>query len=510
MDSTRAAQVRAQHGPLYAALGLGWLLITIAAFAAVVHDDWERIEAEFLRHAEHEIVVLRDRLRGNEAVLDGLAAFLGSVEHPTHPQLAAFAERILRAHPDDRYTLGVVEQVSADARPAFEAALALRSGDDGRISRFDYAGGRTWGPVARKPYYFPLSFVWPETAETRPLLGLDFDSVPHLRAVMRSAEQRGASASSAPFERISGAWAYVMIKPAHPAVADGEAAQHRHFAVLVVDGGALRPGRIAARTDYAVVALMPDGRPAGVLFDKPASEPVRANERLLLPTLRFDAPDYSSSQPVQLRLGRQMRWADASVDALVGVAVAAATALVLTRLYVRRHYRDALHEREAYDEALHSALHDALTALANRSLLTDRIRQALAQWFRRREPFALFFIDLDCFKDINDRHGHEAGDAVLRAVAARLEAGVRELDTAARIAGDEFVVLVSGPATPAALQALADKLKELIAQPIRLPDGAEIRVSASLGISRCPDDGEDIDRLLDSADRAMYRYKHHA
>lgn len=508
MKSRRAGPFRSRDGPLYAALVLAWLLLSAVAFAVVLHRDWERLETEFLRYAEHEVITIRDRLRRHQAALDGFAAFLGSVDHPSHAQLAAFAADVLRAEPH-LHAIEMVERVTAHERPVFERALALRTGGNGRISRFDYLAGRTWGPVAHKAQYFPVSFVWPETEQSRVILGLDFDSAPHLRAALHSADQSGAAVASEPFELVQGPMAFVMIKPARNfADADASAlARHQRFAVLVVRAARLRPETLAPDTDHAVVALTADGRPGQTLFEARAAERPGRLERVLLPATQFNAPDYSTSRAVLLRLDRQMRWRDASLHVLAAVTVVSVAALWALGWYVREHYRKAISERDDHERARFSALHDPLTGLANRSLLRDRIRQALALWHRRREPFALFFLDLDRFKEINDNHGHEAGDAVLREVAARLLRSVRELDTVARIAGDEFVVLVSGTASHDILEALADKLTSEVARPMRLPDEAEHAVTVSLGMSICPDDGEEIDTLLNSADRAMYRYK---
>lgn len=501
---------RSRDGPLYAALVLAWVLLSALAVAVVLHDDQERVEAEFLAHAEHEVLAIRDRLRSNEAVLDGFSAFLGSIEAPSHAQLSAFAEHVLQRHPHI-YMIEVVERVASEERSAFERALALRTGDNGRISRFDYAAGRSWGPVPQKPDYFPVSFIWPESEQSMPILGLDIDSVPHLRAVLRGADRSGAASSSEPFELVEGPRAFVMIRPARllaePMV--GDTPRHRRFAMLVVKTSSLRPDTLESHTDHQVFAVLPDGRPAEPLFDAPATDPVGRLERLLLPQLDFVAPDYSTSRTVQLRMHRQMRWTDASVHALAAIALVSAGAFWFLMLYVRQHHLKALQTEAEHALARFGALHDPLTGLANRNLLRDRLRLALAQWHRHRNACAVFFIDLDRFKEINDRHGHEAGDAVLREVAARLAGGVRESDTVARVAGDEFVVLVSGTAERAALAALADKLRAEIAKPMCLPDGAEVVVTASLGIGVCPDDGDQVDALLNGADRAMYLYKQH-
>ena len=158
------------------------------------------------------------------------------------------------------------------------------------------------------------------------------------------------------------------------------------------------------------------------------------------------------------------------------------------------------------DELDSLASRDSLTGLLNRRVFLDRLEHALAQVRRSHQPLALLFIDLDRFKAINDLHGHAAGDAVLQTLAQRLLALVREADTVARIGGDEFVILLdpAGPQLDAGV--VADKVRELLAQPI--PFGAQqLQSGASIGIGRYPDDGTTVGELLSAADRAMYAVK---
>jgi diguanylate cyclase (GGDEF)-like protein len=164
--------------------------------------------------------------------------------------------------------------------------------------------------------------------------------------------------------------------------------------------------------------------------------------------------------------------------------------------------------RESREQLEHQATHDDLTGVVNRKLLADRLEHARAHAARYNEHFALLVVDLDQFKPINDTHGHAAGDALLVAVARRLEAGVRASDTVARTGGDEFVVILDGVAGRAEAMAIADKLAAAIAAPIEHQDAAEpLTIGASIGVSLYPDDGDDTPALLRHADHAMYQRK---
>lgn len=162
--------------------------------------------------------------------------------------------------------------------------------------------------------------------------------------------------------------------------------------------------------------------------------------------------------------------------------------------------------KDNQEELEHLAQHDMLTGLPNRRLFQDRLDQALAHARRYREQVCLFFIDLDSFKAVNDRHGHEAGDVVLVTLAQRMLMLVREVDTVARLGGDEFVVLLGAAVPDEDLIAIAEKLLNGIKQPMTVR-GRVMQLTASIGISRYPQDGQTAGELLSSADKAMYEVK---
>ncbi|MEP4548369.1 MAG: diguanylate cyclase [Saccharospirillum sp.] len=157
------------------------------------------------------------------------------------------------------------------------------------------------------------------------------------------------------------------------------------------------------------------------------------------------------------------------------------------------------------DEFQRMAFHDSLTQLPNRLLLEDRFRQLNFQANRSNGRVAVIVIDLDDFKDINDRHGHPAGDALLRAIASRLTQTVRQSDTVARLGGDEFIILAAlDDAEEASL--VASKVHQQLQKPIAW-DGTQLHCSCSLGVALYPEQGDDFSTLYQAADLAMYKAK---
>jgi diguanylate cyclase (GGDEF)-like protein len=156
----------------------------------------------------------------------------------------------------------------------------------------------------------------------------------------------------------------------------------------------------------------------------------------------------------------------------------------------------------------HMATHDALTGLPNRTLLEDRMRQAISQAQRNEQNFAVLVGDLNRFKLINDSMGHHAGDIFLQEISRRLASCVREGDTLARLGGDEFVFVLNSPAGQAEAEAVSQRAQLALAAPMRI-DGIDIHASVSFGVAIYPRDGTRAELLLAHADAAMYSAKQH-
>ena len=167
--------------------------------------------------------------------------------------------------------------------------------------------------------------------------------------------------------------------------------------------------------------------------------------------------------------------------------------------------RDATERAREFQKLTHAATHDSLTDLPNRGLFLDRLGQALRQATRRSEPLTVAILDIDRFRDTNNRHGHLAGDAVLQAVAARTRACVREADTVARIGGDEIAILLVGAAQADAESVLA-KVVAANAAPLQ-HDGVELRATVSIGAADFPNAANEGEALRKHADAAMYAAK---
>jgi diguanylate cyclase (GGDEF)-like protein/PAS domain S-box-containing protein len=168
--------------------------------------------------------------------------------------------------------------------------------------------------------------------------------------------------------------------------------------------------------------------------------------------------------------------------------------------------RDVTERKRVEEQIEYQAYHDALTGLPNRRLFRDRLTVALAHARRMKHPLAVMFLDLDRFKVVNDTLGHSTGDELLKAIAARLQASLREEDSIARMGGDEFTVLLADLKTADAAAKIAQKVLDTIALPVQI-EGTELFITTSIGIALFPSDGDTAEVLLANADHAMYRAK---
>ena len=171
-----------------------------------------------------------------------------------------------------------------------------------------------------------------------------------------------------------------------------------------------------------------------------------------------------------------------------------------------RSLRYAIERKVSEDTIKKLAYHDSLTGLPNRILFNDRYKMAMEESKRYHKKTALIMLDLDNFKDINDKLGHEAGDELLKEVSGRLGNILRQIDTVCRMGGDEFTLLITELSSKVEAEEVVQRILEALRKPFIL-NGFAATISASLGIAVYPDDGENLEILIKHADTAMYEVK---
>lgn len=206
---------------------------------------------------------------------------------------------------------------------------------------------------------------------------------------------------------------------------------------------------------------------------------------------------------------KELMWVLLFVGVIVSIAIAITVINWLKHEIARRNLiEQELEERvkSRTERLTYMATHDNLTALPNRTLFKEQLLQTIKESHRRSNLTALFFMDLDGFKHINDQYGHDVGDKVLIEVSQRISGAVRDEDIFARIGGDEFTLILSNLSDQRAAPTVAEKIIAAVNQPIDLA-GAQLHLGISIGISFYPVDGETMDTLITKADDAMYQAK---
>jgi diguanylate cyclase (GGDEF)-like protein len=217
-------------------------------------------------------------------------------------------------------------------------------------------------------------------------------------------------------------------------------------------------------------------------------------------TLRLEGFNYDPNPPQQVAQLKKI---------IIAISLGAGLVLLVTLSLLaiqRRLVREINLRKQAEAEVRALAFTDCLTRLPNRNSFIPYATQKLLSAKRSGEPLALCYIDLNKFKEINDCHGHQAGDAILIHAAQAIAASIREADMAARIGGDEFVVLLDGINNAADTNRLTSLICHAIAQPVQW-QGQSLQVTASLGVALYPQDGEELDELMSKADEAMFNNK---
>lgn len=256
---------------------------------------------------------------------------------------------------------------------------------------------------------------------------------------------------------------------------------------------------LAARgmMEEALSRLAADLRPLNLKYTE-IVEALRRHERDLI-RAALEQTQQATQQAISLHLG-------------LGVVLILLAMLVseLTRRLLRRHAMTIFEQLRQLEQAgtrlEHQATHDPLTGLANRVLFYRRLEEAMLHAAEEDFSLAIMYVDLDDFKQVNDVHGHAAGDALLQAVADRLHHVVRIADTAARLGGDEFALLFVGVQESGECPPLCAKVEEAVSQPVDF-DGLELMPTCSIGYALYPRDGLTVDVLLGAADERMYRAK---
>ena len=489
---------------------LPWLILVATLGSTWFVWDHERQNAHKELHSQFDFA-LRDtvsrveqRVAAHEQMLRGVQGLFATTGLNNRNAMRDYVETLrLDANFSGIQVIGLVERVPQSRKAAHVAAIR-------RLGFADYSvhpeGEReTYAPVIQRESYIHHDHT---------LLGLDTWDNPERRLAMERACDSGMAAITAKVKLAidknnEGNPGFIMYLPIFAHDQPRNSVKQRRASLIgwVYASFHMRDfmaSLYGKQADGLAFAIYDDTTPsdAALMYRNrdAATGAMSAIEYMVVAghawTITLDTQD-----EFETRFGRDI----SSSIAVTGIGLSLSMAL-LAWFMINGRARAIMLAAEMTEELRRMARHDSLTGLPNRALFSDHVQSKLAYAKRHHRRFALIFLDLDKFKPINDNYGHHVGDVLLQQVAKRLQNSIRASDTAGRIGGDEFVLLIGELVGPDDAFALAEKIRHEVRFPYCI-DGAELTISCSLGVAIYPDDGTDEITLTKRADEAMYRAK---
>lgn len=495
-------------------LGFIFLAVGLVLFSALLllKSETQRRETYFSEYVQNISGVVRNQLGTNEAVLSGFSAFLQAVDQSDTEATARYAAVVLSAYPHI-YMLEAARAVPVAEQSSFEELLRRTWRPDFKLKDFPSLTHQPAQPQAFLNETWPVLFMYPVLPESSSIYGVRLETVAYLSYALARTHSSQKPVVSPVFSMYEGGSAYILMQSVSRPEQEQGSARPNFFgstmvSLLLIKTGALLDAVNDANVDPLVHIAAVLKTAAGSESDVFSTQVQQAGvlDRLFLPQLNDRVELLNSSQPMTLIFERQLRFGDVLTEEMLMILSVLAGALVLMPMVLIRHFRSIEKAEVEHERATWLATHDVLTQLPNRYLFAERFAQAFSDWEENGTPFAMLLIDLDHFKEINDQHGHDVGDQVLRAVARRMLQATRACDTVARYGGDEFVMLISNLSDPESAESQASRLFDTIAQTV-VTSAGELSVSCSVGVSLCPVHGQSLDALLKAADQAMYGVK---
>ncbi len=491
---------------------LAWLALLMVASSLLITAELRRLEQDFRQSTNALAAGVRHKLYANEAVLSGLSAFLLAVERDDRVATERYAATVAAAHPHI-YQIEIARRVPAHEAGHLAETLRRSGVDDFALKDFAALTGRQAARLPPQAETWPILFIYPDLPETRAIHGLRLETVDYVAATLARARGSLHAVASPVFRLYEGETGYLLLqaveRPASPHEGDSPNLFGNTMAsMLLIKSAALLPPELAAAlaAPLGIEAVLVGNDGSESLLLRRDMDPGTRIDRWLLPVFERSEPVHSAAQHVLMHFTQQQRLTKVLTTETVAILGLLLAAALLAPWLLLRHYRALTRAGIEHEQSAYLATHDVLTGLPNRYLLGDRFSHAVHSWQRHGSRFAVILIDLDHFKAINDEHGHEAGDEVLRAMAGRMTEQLRSCDTVARYGGDEFVVLLTNVLDADDARQVGCKLLAAVSRPVATLAG-DLPLSCSIGIALCPDHGTDLDTLRRRADMAMYSAK---
>lgn len=494
---------------LYVTLFISWVAFCITITCFFISTSIRDSQSDFIQFSNAYSEHIYDKVNSNKIILNGFAALLGALGNGSSKDASIFARQVIEDYPHI-FSLEIVQTVPGNGLAKFALQQRKAGHPNFKIKTFGYDTDRKWHNTENKPVYYPIVFMEPMRPGTEEIIGLDIGSVPLLHPVILNSIQKQGSVSSPPFHLVEGNLAYVIFMPVRlkiPLQKNSMAENPALTVDMVVDANKMgAPDNMSIPKNLHLVVYHSDFSPedVGGQIVHIHQPPHSAFEEILFPNFRLS----KEIDPfLNILVEKQLGWSDVKPGLLLMIVLASLISSAILLAFMRTHYRSTLAEKQSQQQLWFLANHDVLTRLPNRNLFMNRMEHAIARAQRQGRNFGILFLDLNGFKQINDFHGHHAGDLLLKQIATRLQACIRAEDSVARLGGDEFVVLLEGKTDAEVMESIAQKIRDSLSIPITI-NNQQFTISASIGKATFPMNGKTADELLKHADAKMYAEKH--
>ncbi len=478
-----------------------WITAFVLIAGSIMALEFRQLESRFDAIANVVTAQVTQQLEEQQSGLESFAHSLSSQPVLT-PSMARYLARSLHQHAPDLYMFAIASRVAPDQRLQFEQRMTAEESRGFRIHPPADAGA---GANTSPANLYPVALLEPELPEARGLLGLDLAREPSvLRG--RLSGQAEAQGMSRPF-MLGNGMGYLLYHAIDPGFSHQSATQpqaYSHYALLAVRADALIGTQLTDEPGLSLQLMHTDvqGEAQALLFE------TLSDTRLALPIPAFTRSHQftESLQPLLLKISYQPTWQALDRWHLAGMLGGLCLLMLQVGWVAQRVLRTRRQLLEQQKSLYNKAHFDHLTGLPNTNLLLDRLEQAIRSALRTSSRVAVFFLDLDDFKQVNDTWGHEVGDQLLIQIGVRLRESMRSEDTVARIHGDEFVILIPVLHGERQLNKIRAKLEALFELPFKVGEIVLVQ-SGSFGLAVYPEDADDAEGLLGLADRQMYLRK---
>lgn len=465
------------------------------AFNAYWH--YGKVESRFHSEVNFMRQHVRELMAQNESILSGFSAFLvGSRVADIHAT-QTYAQRMLKRYPHI-LMFEVAQRVDEHHLEPFTSYLKEQSVNPPRIWSFNYEEGIVEHNLKTDGEAFPVIFIEPASENSQ--LGLDISSIEFVHKVVKKFGRSDQLLMTEPFELIDGEMAIVMMQGVNVSTESTPS----YIALLVIRAEQLIPS-ILKNTgwDFSLNSKDTNGQEFDLLRTENYNNEKPTSWLPLLTSIdHIKLTDFE----LTLSINQQLTWQDFDWFYILGMSILMLVFPIFVLIISRIHHDIERKNSAKRQELYQLANFDVLTGLANRFHFDDFGQRILSTAERNDNHVAVFFIDLNGFKNINDNLGHDVGDLILIKVANTLSDNVRQGDVVARIGGDEFAILADQISNIQDLLVMLNNIRQAIAC-VNLVETAEYEVSGSVGFSFTKLHGYQLSKLLKMADHSMYGEK---